>query len=84
MSRQIDDLETVVRTLIALEPEDLERHERKAFIRIAHDVDKTLNAQTTSNPRADETYETPSRLARAAGCDKADCKICTRDPRTRR
>ena len=74
----LTDLETVVG--FAVQFEDLDRSERKALINVAHRVDRDLNKQTTGNPEADRTYENPSRLALAAGCAKANCRVCTKVP----
>jgi hypothetical protein len=74
----VQDLERVVE--LAVLTEETTSEEQKSLIQVAHRVDAELNKQSSFNPHADRTYEKPSRLAREAGCSKADCRICTKVP----
>lgn len=80
MSDWITDLETVVKLIVDLEPEDLSAAERRAVLRLAHHVDRDLNRQTSSNKHANRTFEQPSRLAKTLGCMVKDCKVCNKIP----
>lgn len=70
---------------------------KSAILRMAHEVDRALNANTSTNRRFETAYPghkphpgggdvhsylregiEASRLGRAAGCKKADCRICKR------
>lgn len=57
--------------------EDRDRSEAAALLRLAHWVDRRLNAQTTTNPLAGVHYLEPSRVAKEAGCTDPHCAICT-------
>jgi hypothetical protein len=85
----------VVVELAAL-TDHLDRRERRALIDVAHHVDRARNKNVVTNRR----YQTagapggggldsvmvvaPSRLARLAGCDKTDCRVCAKEIRVDR
>lgn len=79
-----DDLAIVVS--LALETEDRDRKEQAALLRVAHKLDRERNANVVTNRRYQDggTIDAvllvePSRLAVEAGCDKPDCRICTKE-----
>jgi hypothetical protein len=76
----IADEQTATVVRMAMEIEDHTPVERRALLAIAHRVDRRLNRQTLSNPRADHYFEHPSHLAREIGCGDKACRVCTRDP----
>lgn len=67
---------------LAMEIEDRTKEEQRALLAVAHHVDKQLNRQTIPNVKkyGDCYYLEPSRSARVAGCDKSDCRVCTKIP----
>lgn len=76
------DVAKVLQMVVDLEVEDVDRSELAALIRVAHRIDRKLNAQTVTNLKlyGDRYYLEPSRLAKQLGCSKADCKVCTKTP----
>lgn len=86
MTTKTEQLGTLLDILIET-AEDLSRGERSALLRWAHDVDKDLNAISTTNPNFDRAYvdigyvRNVSRRAIEAGCEKKDCRVCDKTRR---